>query len=148
LPFDGAVPVVTLPSRRLAILVAVVFCNYLAQIPYSLHLYGLSADRRGVVLLGATLVWFVAGVGLLMRGRAVGYWLLVSFLAVEFVFYFRNEILLIPGGYGMPYHLTHIRDPLLYVVFLIGDVNFLAAGYFLWYLLSNGRHLIAQRARQ
>jgi hypothetical protein len=44
--------------------------------------------------------------------------------------------------------LTHLRDPLLYVVFLIGDVNFLAAGYFLWYLLSNGRHLIAQRARQ
>ena len=93
-------------------------------------------------------MWFVAGVGLLRRCRAVGYWLLVSFLGVEFVFYFRNEILLIPGGYGMPYQLTHIRDPLLYVVFLIGDVNFLAAGYFLWYPLSNGRQLIAQHARR
>jgi hypothetical protein len=139
---------VTRPSRPLAILVAVVLCNYLAQIPYSLHLYGLSADRRGAALLGATLVWFVAGAGLLRRGRTVGYWLLISFLGVEFVFYFRNEILLIPGGYGMPYHLTHVRDPLLYVVFLIGDVNFLAAGYFLWYLLRNGRQLIAQHARR
>jgi hypothetical protein len=127
-------------SRRdrgqVLVLVAVVLANYLAQIPYSLHLYGLSASGRGALLLGATFVWFAAGTALLLRGRAIGYWLVLSFLVVEFVFYFRNEVLLIPAGYGLPYHLTHARDALLWVVFLIGDVNFLAAGYFVWFLVQ------------
>jgi hypothetical protein len=133
------------PDRRpLLVLVGLVLANYLAQIPYTLHLYGLSASPRGALLLGATLVWFVAGATLHWRGRAAGYWLLLSFLAVEVVFYFRNEVLLIPAGYGMPYHLTHARDPLLWVVFLIGDVNFLAAGCFVWYLLRERVRLPAR----
>jgi hypothetical protein len=125
--------------RHLQVLVAVVLANYLAQVPYELHLYGLAgADPRGVLLLGATFAWFAAGVALLLRGRTVGYWLLLSFLVAEFAFYFRNEILLIPAGYGLLYHLAHARDALLWVVFLIGDVNFVAAGYLIWYLLASG----------
>jgi hypothetical protein len=120
---------------HLWVLIAVVLANYLAQIPYTLHLYGLTPDPRGVLLLGATLVWFAAGTVLLLRGWRVGYWLVLSFLAVDFAFYFRNEIMLIPAGYGLPYHLVHARDALLWVVFLIGDLNFVAAAYFLWYLL-------------
>jgi hypothetical protein len=126
-------------SRRdrthLWVLMAVVLANYLAQIPYTLHLYGLTPDPRGVLLLGATFAWFAAGTVLLLRGRRVGYWLVLSFLAAEFAFYFRNEIMLIPAGYGLPHHLAHARDALVWVVFLIGDLNFAAAAYFLWYLL-------------
>lgn len=127
------------------VLVAVVLANYLAQIPYSLHLYGSSWSGRGALLLGATFVWFASGAALLLRGRASGYWLLLSFLAVEFAFYFRNEVLLIPVGYGLPYHLTHAGDALLWVVFLIGDVNFLAAGYFMWFLISRRVPLAGRR---
>jgi hypothetical protein len=130
-------PSVASPRDRahLWVLIAVVLANYLAQIPYTLHLYGLTPNARGVLLLGATFVWFAAGAMLLLRGRRVGYWLVLSFLATELAFYFRNEIMLIPAGYGLPYHLLHARDALLWVVFLIGDLNFAAAAYFLWYLL-------------
>jgi hypothetical protein len=121
------------------VLVGIVLTNYLAQVPYDLHLYGLRENARGALLLGATFVWFAAGAALLLRGRAAGYWLLISFLAVEFAFYFRNEILLIPEGYGLPYHLAHAPDTLLWVVFLIGDVNFVAAGCFIGYLLWRRR---------
>jgi hypothetical protein len=100
---------------QLLVLVVVVLANYLAQIPYSLHLYGSSLSGRGALLLGATFTWFAASAALLLRGRAAGYWLLLSFLAVEFAFYFRNEVLLIPAGYGLPYHLTHTRDTLIWV---------------------------------
>jgi len=93
-------------------------------------------NGRGVLLLSITIVWFVTGVALLLRNRRAGLWLLLSYLIAEFLFYFRNEILLIPAGYGLPYHLTHLRDPLLWVAFLIGDLNFFAAGFFIWYLLS------------
>jgi hypothetical protein len=130
---------------QVLVLVALVLANYLAQIPYSLHLYGWSWSARGALLLGATFVWFAASVALLLRGRAAGYWLLLSFLAVEFAFYFRNEVLLIPAGYGLTYHLTHARDALLWVVFLIGDVNFVAAGYFLWFLVSRWSPLARRR---
>ncbi|HLH69731.1 MAG TPA: hypothetical protein VKY90_12045 [Candidatus Dormibacteraeota bacterium] len=122
--------------RALLVLVALVLSNYLVQIPYALHLYGSSVNGRGVLLLSITLVWFVTGVALLLRNRRAGLWLLLSYLIAEFLFYFRNEILLIPAGYGLPYHLTHLRDPLLWVAFLIGDLNFFAAGFFIWYLLS------------
>jgi hypothetical protein len=130
---------------QLLVLVAVVLANYLAQIPYALDLYGSSWSGRGALLLGVSFVWFAAGVPLLLRGRAAGYWLLLSFVAVELAFYFHNEVLLIPVGYGLPYQLTHARDALLWVVFLIGDVNFVVAGYFLWFLVSRWSPLAGRR---
>jgi hypothetical protein len=136
----------TLLSRRdrwhLAAVTGFVLLNYLAQIPYELHLYGTDVNVRGALLLGGSLAWFVLGMGLLLRGSPAGYWLLVSFLAVEFAFYFHNEVMLIPVGYGMAYGLTHARDGLLWTVFLIGDLNFLAAGYFLCYLVGRRFRLI------
>lgn len=131
-------PISPLTSNQMRALIAIVLANYAAQIPYNLHLYGLTFNVRGVGLLAATLAWFLIGVWGLVRGSRVGYALLVSFLGAEFLFYFRNEILLISFGYGLPYHLTHGADPLLWVVFLIGDINFVAAGYFLWSLLPRG----------
>lgn len=127
--------------RQLGVLLAIVLVNYLAQIPYAAHQYGWNVDLRGVALLAATLLWFVVGFALLLRGRSVGWWLTCAFLFVQFVFYFRNEILLIPAGYGFVFHLRDWRDPLLWAVFLIGDINFVASGYFLAYLLVHRREL-------
>jgi hypothetical protein len=45
----------------------------------------------------------------------------------------------------LPYHLTHALDPLLWVVFLLGDVNFVAAGYFLWFLVTRRSSLAGPR---
>jgi hypothetical protein len=132
--------------RALQVLAALVLANYLAQLLYALHLYGSSVNGRGVLLLGTALVWFLAGMVLLFCNRSAGYWLLLSYLVTEFVFYFRNEILLIPAGYGLPYHLVHVQDSLLWTVFLIGDLNFLAAGYFICYLLI-GRIRLRPRHR-
>ncbi len=49
----------------LRLLFAAVAINYLAQIPYSLHLYGFNENPRGAVLLGFTRVWFHVAFGLL-----------------------------------------------------------------------------------
>jgi len=121
-----------LSSHRvpLVVLATVVVGNYLAQVPYALHLYGFRVNPWGVVLLAATWVWFAAGWLLAWRGRPLGFWVLLSFLMVEFVFYFRNEILLIPQGFGVLDHLFHARDPILWAVFFVGDVNFVVAGCF------------------
>jgi len=128
--------------RPLLILLLVVLANYLSQIPYDLHLYGLNVNPRGVALLGLTLVWFLTGFWLLLRRSAIGYWLLVAFLTVQVLFYFDNEILLMLYGYGLIYHLTNFRDLVVWAVELVGDVNFIAAAYFLYYLGRNKSALI------
>jgi len=128
-----------LPPRRLAVLLIVVLGNYAAQIPYALDLYGTHFSLPGAALLGATLAWFLAGVALCQRGRPAGYWLLLSFLATEFVFYFHGQVLGMARGYGMVYILIHAHDAIVRAVFIAGDVNFIAAGYFAAYLVWRRR---------
>jgi hypothetical protein len=129
-------------SSDLWLLFGIVLANYAAQVPYALHQYGLRFELRGLLLLGVTLVWFLAGFLLLLGGRAAGYWLLVGYLAIECAFYFHNGILLIPEGFGIPYHLARFDDPLLWCVFFVGDVNFVVAAYFLAHLLTHRRRFI------
>lgn len=116
----------------------VVGANYLAQIPYYLHLYyfphGALPSLLGSILLGLTLAWFLAGALGFARGRAWGYWLLAMFLLTEVSFYALN--MLNQALHGIPpfFHLqTH--DPILFVVFGIGYLNMLAGVYFLFALL-------------
>jgi hypothetical protein len=125
-------------GHRTALLV-IVLANYAAQVPYAVDLYGMRVNPSGVVLLLITLAWFVAGVALLGRGSRVGYWLLVSFLAVEFAFYFHGQILGMSHGFGLIYSIVHAHDMVVRIVFLIGDLNFVAAGYFLVHLLLRAR---------
>lgn len=40
-------------------------------------------------------------------------------------------------GYGLIYHLTKFDDPVIWAVELIGDINFLVAAFFLYYLARN-----------
>ncbi len=116
------------------LILLVVGVNYLAQIPYYLHLYyfphGALPNLRGSLMLGLTLLWFSAGYALLARGRTSGYWLLLSFLFTEVGFYVFNVVNRVTNGFPALMDLqTH--DPLLWIVFLIGYINMLVGLYFL-----------------
>lgn len=124
---------------------AAVALNYAAQVPYNLDLYGGSFSLRGAALLGATLLWFLAGVGLLAAGRRAGWWLLVAYAGVQTVFYLNGEVLLAFAGYGLPYHLLHARDAIVWLTFAAGLVNAVAAVAFLaWAALARP---LGRRAR-
>ncbi len=129
-------------SRPLLVLFLVVLANYLSQIPYALHLYGLNVNPRGVVLLGLTFAWFLIGFWLLIWRMPIGYWLTLAFLGTQFLFYFENEIIRMFDGYGLIYHLTNFKDPVVWAVELIGNINFIVAAFFLYYLARNRRALL------
>ena len=81
-------------ATALRIYAAAVLANYAAQVPYNLHLYGGAFSRTGALVLGATLVWFLVAAALYRAGRRAGYWLLLSYAAVQVIFYLNNEVLL------------------------------------------------------
>ncbi|HEX8996465.1 MAG TPA: hypothetical protein VF812_10575 [Ktedonobacterales bacterium] len=125
----------------------VVGANYLAQIPYYLHLYyfphGALPNARGSLLLGLTLVWFLAGYSELARGRALGYWLLLTFLLTEVVFYAHGIYIRVTNGFpALEDMQTH--DLLLQIVFGIGYLNMVAGAFFLLYLLRHHRALVTR----
>jgi hypothetical protein len=127
-------------------LVGVVGANYLAQIPYYLRVYyfphGTPPSWSGVALLALTLVWFVAGAAGLAGGKRAGYWLLVGYLATVVAFYGYNVANQVAHGFAPFFHLqTH--DPILFVVFGIGYLNFVAGVGFLAYLVWRRRALLA-----
>lgn len=124
----------------LTLLCAVVLANYIAQVPYGWHLYGWSSALRHSAPLAITLVWFLAGVIFVARRKVGGYWLLLGFVAVEFLFYLYNTVGEVVHGYGLFFHIWN-PDHLLAVVFAIGYFNFLADAYFLFYLVANKRKL-------
>lgn len=115
----------------------VVILNYLAQIPYDIHLYHGRFNPLGTALLVFTFVWFLIGFFLVKIKKSLGYWLLLSFLVVQVVFYFHNEIVLIFYGYGLYWHLFHVKDAILWFTFFVGDINFFAACYYSYYLIKN-----------
>jgi len=135
-----------------AILV-VVGANYLAQIPYYLYLYYLPHRALpplfGTSLLVATFIWFLAGWLLLARrGSLTGYWLLLTFLLTEFIFYFLNMVNQVAHGFAPFFHLQN-RDPLLFTVFAIGYLNMIGAFAFIIFLAVRYRTLVVdQQPRQ
>ncbi len=48
-------------SVPLTIAYITVIANYIAQLPYNLHLYGTHINISGLFLLLATLIWFLGG---------------------------------------------------------------------------------------
>jgi hypothetical protein len=129
-------------ARIIWIYAVTVIANYAAQVPYTLHLYGVAFSRSGALLLGVTLLWFVVALRLLLRGRRVGYWLLLAYAATQAVFYFNGEVILAFWGYGLPYHLSDTRDSIVWLTFIVGDLNFIAAIAVLVYLLTHRDALI------
>ena len=144
-----------LASKNIRVQVIVLFllilANFIAQIPYYFHLYynpnNLLAEARGVgVMLFVFGVFLLASV-LLFKRRVLGYWLMVVFLAVEFLFYLWNTVGEVMHGYGLFYHLNN-PDLLLKVVFAIGYVNLFASGYFLGLLLVKRVFFLDARERE
>ncbi len=129
-------------------ILAVVGINYVAQVPYYLHLYYFPHRALpplvGTMMLLATLVWFLLGWTLLMRRRSrSGYWLLLTFLLTETTFYLYNEFNQVTHGFAPFFHLQN-HDPLLVVVFAIGYLNMLGGVVFVAALLWRYRELVAK----
>ena len=129
-------------SRNIRIQVIILFllilANFIAQIPYYLHLYYnpnnvLAQAKGGLLMLFVFGIFLFASI-LLFKRQVLGYWLMVMFLAVEFLFYLWNTIGEVMHGYGLFFHLNN-PDLLLRAVFAIGYVNLFASGYFLALLL-------------
>jgi hypothetical protein len=135
---DSSVPIVRRrPALWLWVPAGVILANYAAQIPYGVHLYGRAAITHGWAPLIVTLAWFVAGFWLLVRAKAAGYWLTLSFLLADFGFYLYNLIGGWVHGYGLFFHAWLVSDPILWTVFMIGYANFVAAGVLLVLLIRD-----------
>ncbi len=123
---------------QVIILFLLILANFIARIPYYLHLYynpnNLLAQLRGGFLLIFVFAIFLLASFLLFKRTVIGYWLMVMFLAVEFLFYAWNTLGGVIHGYGFFYHLAN-PDLILRAVFAIGYVNLFVSGYFLCLLL-------------
>ena len=136
---------------QVIILFLLILANFIAQIPYYLHLYYnpnnvLAQAKGGLLLLFVFGVFLLASI-LLFKRQVLGYWLMVIFLAVEFLFYLWNTIGEVIHGYGLFFHLNN-PDLLLRAVFAIGYVNLFASGYFLALLLLKRSRFLDPQARE
>ncbi len=123
---------------QVIILWLLILANFVAQIPYYLHLYYnpnniLAQAKGGLIMLFVFGVFLLASV-LLFKRQRMGYWLMIIFLSVEFLFYLWNTIGEVIHGYGLFFHLYN-PDLLLKAVFAIGYMNLFASGYFLALLI-------------
>ena len=136
---------------QVIILFLLILANFLAQIPYYLHLYynpnNLLAQLRGGFLLLIVFVLFLLASFLFFKRTVIGYWLMVMFLALEFLFYVWNTLGGVIHGYGFFYHLAN-PDLILRAVFAIGYVNLFASGYFLCLLLLKRSTFLDSPARE
>ena len=129
---------------RLMPLVVVTLTNYAAQVPYYVHndyspqhpLPGL----RAAALLGATLAWFALGLAGFTRRRRWGFVVLVSFLAVEAIFYAET--------FATGAFILQLRNPsdLLKAVFVIGYASGAVAAYYAYRFLRE-RVRLGRRAQ-
>ena len=136
---------------QVIILFLLILANFLAQIPYYLHLYynpnNLLAQLRGGFLLIIVFAVFLLASFLLFKRTVIGYWLMVMFLVVEFLFYVWNTLGGVIHGYGFLYHLAN-PDLILRAVFAIGYVNLFVSGYFLCLLLLKRSTFLDSQGRE
>ena len=136
---------------QVIILFFLILANFIAQIPYYLPLYDnpnkvLAQVKGGLLLLFVFGVFLLASI-LLFKRQVLGYWLMVMFLAVEFLFYLWNTVGEVMHGYGFFFHLNN-PDLLLRAVFAIGYVNLFASGYFLALLLLKRARFLDPQERE
>jgi hypothetical protein len=131
-----------LPARwrtGLHVVFAITILNYLAQIPYYIHFYGVYhvyPSPLGVVLLACTLALFLAGYIFTLQKRRIGWWLLVGFLLLEFGFYLLHNL---TGAFlrDLP-----VNDPLFLAVSLIGYLNTVVALISLIVMIRARKHFL------
>jgi hypothetical protein len=120
------------------VLFALILLNFVAQIPYFVHLYlgrqAPAVTARSALIMGAVLAWFLLAAWLLFRGQRPGYLLMVAFLATEFAFYLFGLIQSAAHGYP-PFFQAGNPDVVLRVIYSIGYMNLFASGCFLLLLL-------------
>ncbi len=123
------------------VLFALILLNFLAQIPYYLHLYAgrqaMSVTVRSSLIMGAVFAFFVLASWLLFKGQRPGYPLMLAFLAVEFLFYLFGLITSTLHGFA-PFFQVRNPDVVLRVIYSIGYMNLFASGYFIWLLIRYG----------
>jgi len=135
---------------QVIILFLLILANFIAQVPYFFHLYykagvSLLAEARPFLIMGFVFAVFLVASILLFRRTIVGYWLMLVFLTIEFLFYLWNTVGEVVHGFGLFFHLNS-PDPLLRAVFAIGYINLFASGYFLCLLLLKRRDFLDHRA--
>lgn len=120
-------------------LLIVVGVNYLAQVPYYFHQYYIGRHIMpswpGVLLLSLTLLWFMAGYASFVKSGPYGRGLLASFLVAQVLFYGHAIVYGLVNGSGAVAQLQ-TKSPFLFVIFLIGYINFAVAAYYLARLLK------------
>ncbi len=124
----------------LYVLFAVTVLNYVAQIPYYIHFYGVhhvAPSALGTVLLALTFAVFLAGYIYTLRGHRFGGWILFAFLIVEFGFYLLHNV---SGAFlnDLP-----VGDPLFQIVSLIGYLNTIVALVYLILILRDRKLFLA-----
>ena len=126
-------------SLQIKILLLSILANFIAQVPYVIHLYGVRAlftISFGFSLMSSVFALFLIASVLFILRKNIGYWLLVVFLSMEYLFYLWNFVGSIIHGYAPFYHVLN-PDPILRVVFIIGYINFFTSGYLLYLLLTH-----------
>src|SRR5437588_8183484 len=136
---------------QVIILFLLILANFIAQIPYYFHLYynpnNLLAQAKGELIMLFVFAAFLLASTLLFKRRALGYWLMLIFLTVEFLFYLWNTLGEVIHGYSLFFHLNN-PDLLLRAVFAIGYVNLFVSGYFLALLLLKRSRFLEPQARE
>ena len=126
----------------LYLLLGITVLNYVAQIPYYIHFYGIhhvAPSPISVAFLLGTFLLFLVGYVLTMRATRVGAWLLLAFLFMEFVGYLLHNLS------GAFIHDLPLGDLLFLVVSLIGYLNFIVSFIYLIMTAINYRSLLFQK---
>lgn len=133
------------------ILFGLIVANFIAQIPYDLDLYaGRSSffiQMRSLLILLILLAILVFAFLRLLKKTRLGYWLMLAFLAVEFLFYLGNVLFEAFWGGGLFHHLFS-PDPVISIVFAVGYINLFASGYFLCLLLFQRSDFLSGQIRE
>ena len=123
----------------LPVLFWVVVADYVAQIPYYLVNYYVphraAPTLSSVVLLGLTLAWFLVGYIGLRAHRRFGFWVLLSFLLIEGLFYLRTIL------FGAAAYQIANPNLVIKIVFLTGYVTgVVSLTYFVLLLVFRSRY--------
>src|SRR5260370_41718594 len=94
---------------QVIVLFFLILANFIAQIPYYLHLYFGSANIptqiRSIAIMTLVLLFFLIASFLLFKRIKAGYALMLTFTCVEFLFYLLNTL----GEAGhVPYMVYHL----------------------------------------
>ncbi len=125
-----------------------ILLNFIAQAFYFYHLYyngfkSLETHLPQIIIIVVTLAFFLVPSLLLYMKKKVGYYLLLSFLIVEFLFYLMNFIEAFIH-YANPFFQLNNPDMFLRVIFVIGYMNLFSSGYLLLLIIRNKKEILTK----